>query len=298
MKRKDALSWIRDESNPQLRGWEEFYRNRWQHDKVVRSTHGVNCTGGCTWMIYVKDGIVTWELQALDYPSLEPGLPPYEPRGCQRGISFSWYQYSPVRVKYPYLRGVLMDLWRAAKAKFSDPVDAWARSWTIPPLANASSRRAARAAFAAPTGTRCSKLSLRPPFTRSKNTVRTVLSVFHRSRPCPCSVTPRAPPAANAGRCFASFYDWYSDLPSASPETWGEQTDAHECADWYNAKLLAVGRLEPEHDAHSGLSTSPPRRATTAPRCGCFRRISVKCRNTLTSGWRSTPGRMVRGGWP
>ena len=29
-------------------------------------------------------------------------------------------------------------------------------------------------------------------------------------------------------------------LPSASPEAWGEQTDVHESADWYNAKLLAV----------------------------------------------------------
>ena len=37
-----------------------------------------------------------------------------------------------------------------------------------------------------------------------------------------------------------SFYDWYCDLPPASPETWGEQTDVQESADWYNAKLLAV----------------------------------------------------------
>lgn len=27
------------------RDWEDGYRSRWQHDKVVRSTHGVNCTG-------------------------------------------------------------------------------------------------------------------------------------------------------------------------------------------------------------------------------------------------------------
>ena len=54
-----GLTWIKDETNPQLRSWEEFYRNRWQHDKVVRSTHGVNCTGSCTWQIHVKDGIVT-----------------------------------------------------------------------------------------------------------------------------------------------------------------------------------------------------------------------------------------------
>ena len=65
------MSWIRDLINPNARTWEEFYRNRWQHDRVVRSTHGVNCTGSCSWMIYVKDGIVTWEMQATDYPTLE-----------------------------------------------------------------------------------------------------------------------------------------------------------------------------------------------------------------------------------
>lgn len=96
------MSWIEDIISPKTRQWEEFYRNRWQYDKVVRSTHGVNCTGGCSWNIHVKDGIVVWEMQALDYPLLQEGLPPYEPRGCQRGISYSWYLYSPIRVKWPW----------------------------------------------------------------------------------------------------------------------------------------------------------------------------------------------------
>ena len=120
------MSWIKDIVDPQTRSWEDFYRNRWQHDKVVRSTHGVNCTGGCSWNIHVKEGIVTWEMQALDYPLIDPTLPPYEPRGCQRGISFSWYLYSPIRVKYPYVRGRLIDLWREARRKHEDPVEAWA----------------------------------------------------------------------------------------------------------------------------------------------------------------------------
>ena len=34
---------------------DSFYRDRWAHDKVVRSTHGVNCTGSCSWKVYVKD---------------------------------------------------------------------------------------------------------------------------------------------------------------------------------------------------------------------------------------------------
>ena len=124
-KRGDDAMWIKDEVSPEARRWEEFYRNRWQHDRVVRSTHGVNCTGGCSWQIYVKNGIVTWEMQALDYPEISAGLPPYEPRGCQRGASCSWYLYSPLRVKYPYARGALLDLWTAARARHEDPVDAW-----------------------------------------------------------------------------------------------------------------------------------------------------------------------------
>ena len=45
------------------RDWERAYRGRWAHDKIVRSTHGVNCTGSCSWKIYVKNGLVTWETQ-------------------------------------------------------------------------------------------------------------------------------------------------------------------------------------------------------------------------------------------
>ena len=72
------------------RGAEEFYRERWRHDKVVRSTHGVNCTGSCSWKVYVKDGIITWEAQQTDYPSAGPDRPDYEPRGCPRGCRLSW----------------------------------------------------------------------------------------------------------------------------------------------------------------------------------------------------------------
>ena len=69
-------------TTPGKREWESFYRDRWQHDKVVRSTHGVNCTGSCSWKVYVKDGIITWETQQTDYPSNGPDMPEYEPRGC------------------------------------------------------------------------------------------------------------------------------------------------------------------------------------------------------------------------
>ena len=133
--------WIKDSVDAGSRAWEEYYRNRWQHDKIVRSTHGVNCTGGCTWQIHVKDGIVTWEMQGLDYPIIDPKLPPYEPRGCQRGISYSWYLYSPLRVTSPYVRGALMDLWKKVRAQHDDPVEAW-KSLVNDPVARARWQRA------------------------------------------------------------------------------------------------------------------------------------------------------------
>ncbi len=241
MKLKNAISWIKDECDPKLRGWEEFYRNRWQHDKVVRSTHGVNCTGGCSWAIYVKDGIVTWEMQQLDYPLLEDGIPPYEPRGCQRGISYSWYLYSPLRVKYPYIRGALLDLWNKARAESEDPVAAWQSM-----VENPTSRKRWQTARG------------KGGFRRTNwDTVLEIMAAANIAtikKHGPDRIAGFSPIPAMSMISYASgsrmlqlmggvslsFYDWYCDLPTASPETWGEQTDVQESADWYNAKMLAV----------------------------------------------------------
>jgi nitrate reductase alpha subunit len=42
------------------------------------------------------------------------------------------------------------------------------------------------------------------------------------------------------GGISLSFYDWYCDLPPASPEIWGEQTDVAESADWSHSKFIAT----------------------------------------------------------
>ncbi len=234
-------SWIRDDVAPKQRDWEQFYRNRWQFDKVVRSTHGVNCTGSCTWDIHVKDGIVTWEMQGLDYPSLEHGLPPYEPRGCQRGISYSWYLYSPLRVKYPYIRGILLDLWDKAKTEFDDPVEAWNSM-----VNNTESRKQWQTARGKGGFRRTSwDTVLEIMAAANINTIKEHgpdrIAGFS---PIPAmsmiSYASGARMLQLMGGLSLSFYDWYCDLPNASPETWGEQTDVQESADWYNAKMLAV----------------------------------------------------------
>jgi nitrate reductase / nitrite oxidoreductase, alpha subunit len=123
---KDEFSGGHGEVRDESRRWEDAYRSRWQHDKIVRSTHGVNCTGSCSWKIYVKNGLITWETQQTDYPRTRPDLPNHEPRGCGRGASYSWYIYSANRLKYPMIRGTLLRMWREARQRHEDPVDAWA----------------------------------------------------------------------------------------------------------------------------------------------------------------------------
>ena len=232
------MGWIQDLVKPKTRLWEEFYRNRWQHDNVVRSTHGVNCTGGCSWNVFVKDGIVTWEMQALDYPLLDSSMPPYEPRGCQRGISASWYVYSPVRVKYPYIRGVLIDEWREAR-KSLDPVAAWGAIQSDPAKRERIQVARGKGGFRRATWDEALEIV-------------TASLLYTAERWGPDRVFGFSPiPAMSylsyaAGSRFLqlfggvnmSFYDWYADLPNAFPEIWGDQTDVCESADWYNSKFI------------------------------------------------------------
>ncbi len=234
------MSWIQDLVKPKTRRWEEFYRNRWQHDNVVRSTHGVNCTGGCSWNVFVKDGIVTWEMQALDYPLLESNLPPYEPRGCQRGISASWYVYSPIRVKYPYIRGVLADYWRAER-KDKGPIAAWAAIQDDPIKRERIQTARGKGGFRRTTWDEVLEI--------------VAAACLHTAQKWgPDRVFGFSPIPAMSYLSYAggsrflqlfggvnmSFYDWYADLPNAFPEIWGEQTDVCESADWYNSKFIVA----------------------------------------------------------
>jgi nitrate reductase / nitrite oxidoreductase, alpha subunit len=234
------MGWIKELISPDTRKWEEFYRNRFQHDRVVRSTHGVNCTGGCSWQIHVKDGIVTWETQQLDYPLLEDSLPPYEPRGCQRGISYSWYLYSPLRIKYPLIRSALLDAYRAKKRQTGDAMAAWKAL---------QSDEEARRAYQQARG----KGGFRRASWDEVLEIMAVANLHTAETYGPDRVIGFSPIPAMSMLSYAggsrflqlfgginlSFYDWYCDLPTAFPEIWGEQTDVCESADWYNSKMIA-----------------------------------------------------------
>ncbi|QTO56105.1 nitrate reductase subunit alpha (plasmid) [Duffyella gerundensis] len=237
------------------RDWEDGYRQRWQFDKVVRSTHGVNCTGSCSWKIYVKNGLVTWETQQTDYPRTRPDLPNHEPRGCPRGASYSWYLYSANRLKYPLMRKALLELWREALAQHADPVEAWNAIVTDSQKSQTYKSQRGRGGFVRASW-------------QEMNTLIAAANIWTIKHYGPDRVAGFSPiPAMSmvsyaagtrylsliGGTCL-SFYDWYCDLPPASPMTWGEQTDVPESADWFNAGyIIAWGSNVPQTrtpDAH------------------------------------------------
>jgi len=228
------------ETTAESRDWEDVYRNRWRHDKIVRSTHGVNCTGSCSWKIYVKSGIVTWETQQTDYPRTRPDLPNHEPRGCARGASYSWYLYSANRVKTPLIRARLLKSWRKMRETMS-PTAAWAAIQADPALRGEYVKLRGKGGFvranwdeateivAAANAHTAKKYGPDRVFGFSPIPAMSMVSYAAGSRYL----------SLLGGTCM-SFYDWYCDLPPASPQTWGEQTDVPESADWYNSGFLIL----------------------------------------------------------
>nr|WP_235985001.1 nitrate reductase subunit alpha [Actinomyces trachealis] len=219
-----------------------FYRHRWSHDKMVHSTHGVNCTGSCAWEVYVTDGVITWEKQITDYPTTGPDMPEYEPRGCPRGAAFSWYTYSPTRIRYPYVRSVLLDAFRAARKRHDgDAVAAWAEVTGDPETSRAYKSARGKGGM------------VRVGWDEAMDIIAAAYVHTIRSwGPDRCagfSVIPAMSMVSyGAGARFheliggtmLSFYDWYADLPPASPQVFGDQTDVPEAGDWYNAQYLIM----------------------------------------------------------
>ncbi len=223
------------------RSGDVFYRDRWSHDKVVRSTHGVNCTGSCSWKVYVRDGIITWEAQQTDYPSVGPDRPEYEPRGCPRGAAFSWYTYSPTRVRYPYVRGVLLEAYREARQRLGDPVLAFAEISTNPQTRRRYQQARGKGGLVRATWDEAVELV-------AAGYVHTIKTYG----PDRCAGFSPIPAMSMVSHCvgtrftqliggvMTSFYDWYADLPVASPQVFGDQTDVPESGDWWDATYLMM----------------------------------------------------------
>jgi len=218
-----------------------FYRDRWSHDKVVRSTHGVNCTGSCSWKVYVKDGIITWEAQQTDYPSAGPDRPEYEPRGCPRGAAFSWYTYSPTRVRYPYVRGVLLEMFRAAKEQYGDPVVAWGSIVQDEERARAYKKARGKGGLVRASWDEVAEIvAAAHVYTVKRWGPDRIAGFSPIPAMSPVSYASGARFLELIGAPMLSFYDWYADLPNASPQMFGDQTDVPESGDWWDAGYLMM----------------------------------------------------------
>ncbi len=189
------------------RGWEALYRKQFSWDRVVRSTHSANCTGSCSWKVFVKDGIMVREEQAADYPAISDDLPDYNPRGCQKGACFVEYVYGAQRVKYPLIRAGERGDGKWRRVSWDEALD----------------RIAAKLV---------ENIYEHGPDT---NTFFTVIPAMS-----PVSFCSGVRLAHLIGGVACSFYDWYCDLPPGEPITWGVQTEACECADWFNAKYIVL----------------------------------------------------------
>src|SRR5690554_4588477 len=240
-KKRESFANGHGETHDVNRDWEDSYRQRWQHDKIVRSTHGVNCTGSCSWKIYVKNGLVTWETQQTDYPRTRPDLPNHEPRGCPRGASYSWYMYSANRLKYPLMRKHLMQLWRAARIQFNDPVEAWASIVEDPKKTAEYKPRRGMGGFVRSSWDEVNELiGAANVYTAKKVGPDRIIGFSPIPAMSMVSYASGSRYLSMIGGVCLSFYDWYCDLPPASPEVWGEQTDVAESADWFHSKYVAV----------------------------------------------------------
>ena len=187
------------------RGWESLYEKQWTWDKVARSTHSANCTGSCSWKVYVKDGVMLREEQASDYPRIGEDLPDYNPRGCQKGACFVEYVYGAQRLRFPLIRTGKRGEGKWRRATWDEALELVAGK-------------------------------LLDNIYRFGPDTNTFFSVIPAMSPVSFCAGSRL--AQYLGGVFCSFYDWYCDLPPGEPLTWGVQTEACECADWFNAKMI------------------------------------------------------------
>ena len=170
-----------------------------------------------------------------------PDSPEYEPRGCPRGAAFSWYTYSPTRVRYPYIRDTLAELYREAKRTHPDPVEAWASIVEDPEKSRAYKSVRGKGGLVRTTWDEAVEIAAAAHVHTVKKYGPDRVAGFS-----PIPAMSMVSHGAGArflnllGGTILSFYDWYADLPVASPQVFGDQTDVPESADWWNAGYLIM----------------------------------------------------------
>jgi DMSO reductase family type II enzyme molybdopterin subunit len=90
-----------------IRPTERGYRDLWKWDDVVWGSHTVDCypaVGSCPYRVYLKDGTIQFQEPAGVFPSVEEGVPDFNPMGCQKGACWHQFLHDKERVQYPLKR--------------------------------------------------------------------------------------------------------------------------------------------------------------------------------------------------
>ncbi|MFA9388129.1 MAG: molybdopterin-dependent oxidoreductase, partial [Methyloceanibacter sp.] len=135
----------------------------------------------------------------------------------------------------------LMDLWKQAREEHEDPVEAWHSLVSDPEKRKRFQKARGKGGLRRTNWDTVLEIMAAANVDTIRNYGPDRLAGFS---PIPAmsmiSYASGARMLQLMGGVALSFYDWYCDLPSASPETWGEQTDVPESADWYNSGFLIL----------------------------------------------------------
>ena len=96
-------------SYPNTSYTENMYRKEFAFTYGKKEEHGtayhcVNCQGNCAWDVWVNNGIITRENQIANYTPINPKIPDFNPRGCNKGVQHSQVTYEKDRILYPLKR--------------------------------------------------------------------------------------------------------------------------------------------------------------------------------------------------
>ena len=141
----------------------------------------------------------------------------------------------------PYARGVLVEMYREARARLGDPVLAWADIQADPQRRRRYHQARGKGGLVRVSWAEATEMIA----AAHVHTIKT----YGPDRVAGFSPIPAMSMVSHAagsrfveliGGVMTSFYDWYADLPVASPQVFGDQTDVPESGDWWDASYLMM----------------------------------------------------------
>ncbi|CKO25569.1 nitrate reductase subunit alpha [Mycobacterium tuberculosis] len=144
-------------------------------------------------------------------------------------------------MRYPYARGVLVEMYGEAKTRLGDPVLAWADIQADPERRRRYQQARGKGGLVRVSWAEASEMVA----AAHVHTIKT----YGPDRVAGFSPIPAMSMVSHAagsrfveliGGVMTSFYDWYADLPVASPQVFGDQTDVPESGDWWDASYLVM----------------------------------------------------------